>query len=49
MMAECAKEFEKLPILLDVEILRNILYSGVWDRFYKIKKHENQSHVMEKL
>ncbi len=49
MMAECAKEFEKLPILLDVEILRNILYSGVWDRFDKIKKHEDQPHVMEKL
>ena len=28
MMAECCKEFEKLPILENVEILRNILYSG---------------------
>ena len=29
MMTECAREFEKLPILENVEILRNILYSGV--------------------
>ncbi len=49
MMAECAKEFEKLPIFLDVEILRNILYSGIWNRFDHIKKHEKQEHVMEKL
>jgi len=33
MMAECSKEFEKLPILDNIEILRNILYSGVWCRF----------------
>ncbi len=33
MMAECCKEFEKLPILEDVGILRNILYSGVWTRY----------------
>lgn len=30
MMSECAREFEKLPILQNAEILRNILYSGVW-------------------
>lgn len=33
MMAECSKEFEKLPIVENVEILRNILYSGVWHRY----------------
>jgi hypothetical protein len=49
MMAECAKEFEKLPIFLDVEILRNILYSGIWNRFDHIKKHEKQEHVMERI
>lgn len=31
--AECAREFEKLPILNEVETLRNILYSGIWSRF----------------
>ena len=33
LMAQCCKEFEKLPILENVEILRNILYSGVWCRY----------------
>lgn len=33
MMAECCREFEKLPILQDIEILKNILYSGVWCRY----------------
>lgn len=30
MMAECTREFEKLPCLVDVDILNNILYDGVW-------------------
>lgn len=30
MAAECAAEFEKLPLEQNVEILRNILYSGIW-------------------
>lgn len=33
MMAECSREFEKLPILDNIEILRNIIYSGVWYRY----------------
>ncbi len=33
MMAGCAREFERLPILKDVAILRNILYAGVWTRY----------------
>lgn len=33
MMSECCREFEKLPIFENVEILRNILYSGVWCRY----------------
>jgi hypothetical protein len=37
MMSECCKEFEKLPILENVEILRNILYSGVWRRYEEVK------------
>lgn len=36
MMSECCREFEKLPILENVEILRNILYSGVWCRYEMI-------------
>ncbi|MCL2254053.1 MAG: DUF5685 family protein [Lachnospiraceae bacterium] len=37
MMAECSKEFEKLPIIENIEILRNILYSGVWYRYEQIR------------
>ncbi len=33
MISECAKSFERLPILLHADILRNILYSGVWTRY----------------
>ena len=43
MMAGCSKEFEKLPIIENVEILRNILYSGVWYRYEAVRekrKHE---------
>lgn len=38
MMAECSKEFELLPIISHAEILRNILYSGVWTRYEIIRK-----------
>ena len=33
MMSECAKSFERLPIILHADILRNILYSGVWTKY----------------
>ena len=37
MMAECARAFERLPIVENTEILRNILYSGVWCRYELVK------------
>ena len=33
-MGECTEAFEQLPLVQDVDLLRNILYSGVWTRFY---------------
>ena len=44
MIAESTAEFERLPCLVDVDILRNILYYGVWNRYNKIqmKKSEDQ-------
>ena len=33
MMARAALAFERLPLLEDAEIMRNILYSGIWLRF----------------
>lgn len=46
-MSRCARAFEMLPIIKDVEILRNIIYSGVWTRFELVcarraKKQEKQ-------
>lgn len=37
MISECAKSFERLPVLLHVDILRNILYSGVWSKYEYIQ------------
>ena len=42
MMAECTRAFEKLPCLLDIDILRNILYDGVWTKFEQINTKRNQ-------
>lgn len=39
MMAACAAEyFERLPLVENVEILRNILYAGIWCKFEKVKE-----------
>ena len=48
MMAECARHFERLPIVQDIDILRNILYSGVWQR-YAIWKKKREKADEEKL
>lgn len=37
MAAGAAEHFERLPLVENLEILRNILYAGVWGRFEKIK------------
>jgi hypothetical protein len=42
MMSECAKSFERLPIILHADILRNILYSGVWSRYEYIQIKKNK-------
>lgn len=41
MMAECTREFEKLPLIWDVELLRNILYAGIW------KKYDDKQNKLE--
>jgi len=33
LISDCAAAFEKLPVVQDAELLRNILYSGVWTRY----------------
>ena len=43
MMAECARHFERLPIVQDIEILRNIIYSGVWQKYAVWKKRREKA------
>lgn len=39
--SSCAEEFEKLPVIENVEILRNILYSGIWTRYERVLSSKN--------
>lgn len=50
MMSECAKSFERLPILMHADILRNVLYSGVWSRYeyLRLKKKKQQEKKVKK-
>lgn len=43
MMAETARAFEKLPIVQDVDILRNILYAGSWNKFELMKRKREKN------
>ena len=49
MMAECAKSFERLPILLHAEICRNILYSGVWTKYEYLRLKKQPKTAKEAL
>lgn len=44
-LAECSRYFEMLPCVEDAEILRNILYAGVWSKFEKkqLEKEKEKS------
>lgn len=50
MIAACAEQFEQLPLIKNEEILRNILYAGVWTGFRQAKqeKHEKQEKAEQK-
>lgn len=45
MISECTDAFEKLPLIENVEILRNILYSGVWVRFNNCKSGRKNGSI----
>lgn len=45
-MAECCREFEKLPVIENVEILRNILYSGIWYK-YEVVRQKRESEQLK--
>lgn len=45
MVAECTRNYEMLPIVENVEILQNILYSGIWTGFdlKRVPKREKEA------
>jgi len=43
MVADCTQEFETLPILQDADLLRNVLYSGIWSKYAQLQKKEAAS------
>ena len=43
MMSECSLAFEYLPILMYEDILRNILYAGVWLRYEAAVKEDKEA------
>jgi hypothetical protein len=42
MMGECTDAFERLPLVENAEIMRNILYSGVWVRYEKVREKRKE-------
>ncbi|NLO84051.1 MAG: hypothetical protein GX096_01270 [Clostridiales bacterium] len=38
LIAECTEAFEILPLVQDIDILRNILYAGCWSRYEQIQQ-----------
>lgn len=47
LIGNCTMSFEKLPLVEDVSIMRNILYSGVWTR-YELEKAKSSRRKGEK-
>ena len=48
MVADCTQEFERMPIVQDADLLRNVLYSGVWSRYVQIQKKRETDSKGEK-
>ena len=46
LIAEAAESFEILPLEQDLDLLRNVIYSGVWQR-YILKTEQKQKHRKE--
>lgn len=41
-ISECTEEFEMLPMLRDAGLIRNILYSGVWNKYAHIQSRKEK-------
>ena len=42
MVADSTSAFEDLPIVQDVDLLRNVLYSGIWSRYMQIIRKQTE-------
>lgn len=42
LMGECTDALERLPLLQDLDLLRNILYAGVWTKLPEQKTHSHK-------
>ncbi|MDO4338530.1 MAG: DUF5685 family protein [Eubacteriales bacterium] len=43
-IGRAAYQFEKLPLVQDSHLLRNILYGGVWQQYYARKARKERTH-----
>ena len=41
LIGDCSVAFERLPLEQDLDLLRNILYAGVWAKWSAAKKQES--------
>ena len=41
MVADATDAFERLPVVLDADIIRNVLYSGIWCRYAYLQEKRN--------
>jgi hypothetical protein len=48
-IAECCRAFERLPIVENAGILRNILYSGIWTKFAAVYKRRKENKTGENI
>ena len=42
LIGDCTAEFERLPLVQDVDILRSVLYSGVWTQYARKLRKEKR-------
>lgn len=48
LVGECTRIFEQLPLLQDVDIMRNVLFSGVWQQYAAALKKNKEDAQLDK-
>ena len=43
-MGKCVREIDYLPLEKDAQLLRNILYSGVWGKYALIQRKRKETN-----